>query len=119
MGEKLLKAVYCKIVDMKSEMLRFIRTYSSDKEKEDAVDPDSECTDSVHRAASERITSRVLMDHLYLVLQPGSLRQAPNFPNAKEFIHLIQEVFKFKGNPLLRQVEQDPAYMAMVNSSLD
>ena len=26
---------------------------------------------------------------------------------------------KFKGNPLLRQVEQDPYYMAMVNSSIE
>ena len=94
---------------MKCGMLRFVRTYSSDKETEEAVDPDSEYTDSKRKVASERITIRVLMDHVYLMLQPGSSRQAPDFHNAKESIHLLQEVMKFKGNPLLRQVEQDPA----------
>ena len=80
-------------------MLRFVWTYSSDGEKE-AADPDSEYTNSECRAASERVSISVLMNHLYLVLQPSSLRWASNFLNAKESIHLIQEVLKFKGNPL-------------------
>ena len=119
MGEKLLKAVYCKSVDITCEMHRFIQIYSSDKEKEPAVDPESEYTDSERIATSDRITLTVLLDHLYLVLQPASSRRAPDFQDAKESIHLLQEVMKFKGNPLLRQADQDPVYMAMMNSSLD
>ena len=74
MGEKLLKAVYCKSVDIKCEMHRFVQTYSSDQENEPAVDPDSKYTDSERTPASERITLIGLLDDLYLVVQPASKR---------------------------------------------
>ena len=39
-GEKLLKAVYCKAVEMKCEMHRLVWPYSSDQEKREAAAAD-------------------------------------------------------------------------------
>ena len=117
-GEKLLKAVYYRLVETKCETYRLLKEWDKScledlLQSDEAILPDPNYSDMERAAASDHITLKEMLDSMYKVLQSGA---STDLHTAKEFIQRIEEVLKFWVDLLLREIDQDLCYMQLVDT---